>query len=447
MVLAFGFAFTLFLTAYARPILAQGFEVQSKSAPSVIGAGKFVSLEGRFSIALPQTNHAFSGTSLETSAGRATGDSYSWRMKEGTFSAGFLDAPRSTNSPNESDTGKLLLAKVRESTVTFANSKNATLGERSIEVDGLPGTELRVEFTSGVIIHRLFLVSRRLYQVILVVRSEQHVFESVAVSILDSFQVLDEAEVSAVLKKEAAKAEPSPLPQEPVAKRDGTDATDEGLHGKVKMVLTESQDLSGTWSVQTRKHNSVEYYNEQGNLTKRESYDYKGNLSDVTVYGYLDGARASDYKSIRHEYNPPPMMIMSAPGEAKPKYDPRYSNKFDFKYDSQKRLVEKTWINNAGKLQIRYVYKYSGRQREEWVYSEEGSLNQHYLSVLDDKGNRVEWTIFEIRDGTVESRHSYAYEFDAKGNWTKRTSSKWVTKDGRSFYEPANVYYRTITYY
>jgi hypothetical protein len=413
----------------------------------VIGAGKFVSLEGRFSIALPQTNHAFSGTSLETSAGRATGDSYSWRMKEGTFSVGFLDAPRSTNSPNESDTGKLLLAKVRESTVTFANSKNATLGERSIEVNGLPGTELRVEFTSGVIIHRLFLVSRRLYQVILVVRSEQHVFESVAVGILDSFKVLNEADVAAVLKKEAAKAEPSPLPQEPAAKRDGTDANDEGLHGKVKMVLTESQDLSGTWSVQTRKRNSMEYYNEQGNLTKRESYDYKGNLSDITVYGYLDGARASDYKSISHEYNPPPMMIMSAPGETKPKYDPRYSNKFDFKYDNQKRLVEKTWINNAGKMQIRYVYKYSGRQREEWVYSEDGSLNQHYLSVLDDKGNRVEWTIFEVRDGTVSSKLSYVYEFDAKGNWIKRTSSKWVTKDGRSYYEPENEYYRKITYY
>jgi hypothetical protein len=67
--------------------------------------------------------------------------------------------------------------------------------------------------------------------------------------------------------------------------------------------------------------------------------------------------------------------------------------------------------------------------------------------VLDDKGNRVEWTIFEVRDGTISSKLSYVYEFDAKGNWIKRTSSKWVTKDGRSYYEPENVYYRKIMYY
>jgi hypothetical protein len=66
---------------------------------------------------------------------------------------------------------------------------------------------------------------------------------------------------------------------------------------------------------------------------------------------------------------------------------------------------------------------------------------------LETSAGRVEWTIFEVRDGTVESKHSYAYEFDAKGNWITRTSSKWVTKHGRSYYEPENVYYRKITYY
>lgn len=443
-VIGLAFAVTVMLTTCARSFLGQGFGVQSGSAPSVIGAGTFVSMEGRFSIGLPQMQHGFSTVSFEILAGRATGDSYSWRMKEGTFSAGFADAPL---SPNEPDTGKVLLAKVRESTVTFASSKNGTLSERSIELDKHAGTELRIEFTSGVIIHRLFLVSRRLYQVILVVKSEQHVYEAVAVGVLDSFKLLNEAEVAAALKAEAAKAEPSPMPQEPVAKRGGTDATDEGLHGKVKTVLSESQDLSGTWSVQSRKPNSMEYYNERGDLTKEESYDWKGNLSDITVYGYLDGARVSDWKSIGHEYNPPPMMITSSPGEVKPKYDPRYSHRFDFKYDDQKRLVEKTWINNAGKLWMRYVYKYSGLQREELVYSADGSLNQRYVSVLDDKGNEIEETIYEVGGETVRSKHSYAYEFDAKGNWTKRTSSKWVTKDGRSYYEPADVSYRTITYY
>jgi hypothetical protein len=141
------------------------------------------------------------------------------------------------------------------------------------------------------------------------------------------------------------------------------------------------------------------------------------------------------------------MMIASPPGGTRPKSDPRYSNKFTFQYDDQKRLIEKAWYLNNGELTIRYVYKYSGNQREEFVYTSDGSLNQHYLSILDSKGNEIEETSFETRDGSVRGKYRYAYEFDAKGNWIKRTTSKWVTKDGKSDYAPASVDYRTINYY
>jgi hypothetical protein len=388
--------------------------------------------------------HGFMAVSINIPAGQATGDSYIWNMKEGLYTASFIDAPQSSD---EAATAKSLTATVREAFVTHANRNNGKLSERTLEQNGLNGTETRIEFANAVLIQRMFLASRRLYQLVLLVKSEQHIFEVVAANVLDSFKVLNEADVAAALKAEAARAEPSPLPQEPVAKRHGTDARDEGLHGRVKTVFTESEDLSGTWSVQTRKPNSMEYYSERGDRTKRDFYDYKGNLSDVTAYGYLDGARVSLTNRISHEYNPPPMMISSSPSEAKPKYDPRYSNKFDFKYDDQKRLIEKTWINNDGKLWLRYVYKYSGNQREGLVYSANGSLNQRYVSVLDDKGNEIEQTSYEVGGEKVRAKYSYSYEFDAKGNWTKRTTSKWVTKDGRSYYEPQNVYYRTITYY
>lgn len=445
LVIVLAFAVAVILTAGARPTLGQGFEIQSKSAPSVIGAGTFVSLEGKFSIALPKMKHGFSPLSVETPQGRATGDSYIWNMKEGAYTAGFVDAPVPWDTP---ETSKGVFANVREGMVTFATSnKGRLINERAIQLDKHAGMELRFEFGSGLMIQRMYLVSKRLYQIVLVVKTDQRAFENEAVSVLDSFKLLNEAEVTVGLKAAAAKAEPSPLPQEPVARRSGTDTQDEGLHGMVKTVFRESEDRSGTWAVGTRKPTSMEYYNVQGNLTKRESYDWKGNLSDITVYGYLDGARVSNWNTISREYNPPPMMGVSLPGEAKPKYDRRYAHKFDFTYDNQKRLIEKTWIGNDGKLWMRYVYKYSGNQKEELVYSANGSLNQHYLAVLDEQGNEIEETIFEGRDGKIRRKNSYAYEFDAKGNWTKRTSSKWVTKDGRSFYEPANVDYRTFTYY
>ena len=439
-----GLALALLLTTHAGPALGQGFEVKSRPEPSVVGAGTFVSLSGRFSIALPPMKHAFRPLSIDIPGGRASGDSYIWVMKEGLFTAGFVDAPQSSN---DSDASRSLLTKFREALVTLADANNGKLSERPIELNTQSGTEVRIEFPHGLIVHRTYLVSRRVYQIVLVVKSEQRASEGGAVNVLDSFKLLNEAEVSAALKAEVAKAEPSPLPQEPVAKRDGTDAGDEGLRGKVKTVFTESEDLSGTWAVQTRKPNSMEYYNAQGNLTKRESYDWKGNLSDITVYGYLDEARVSKWNTIRHEYNPPPMMISPSPGEAKPKYDPRYSNKFEFKYDDDKRLIERISINNDGKLWQRHVYKYSGNQLEHLVYSANGSLNQRYVSQLDDKGNSIEQTSYEVGGEKVRAKYSYAHEFDAKGNWIKRRSSKWVTKDGRSYYEPASVYYQTIVYY
>ena len=307
--------------------------------------------------------------------------------------------------------------------------------------------EVKLELPQAVFWQRCYVASSRLYQIVLIVRPEQLADEAVALKVLDTFKILTEAEVSEAKKAKAAAAEPSPLPQEPEVARVGSDATDDGLHGGVKSVFEESEDLSGTWSVQGRKPGSKESYNKTGNLTKKELYDYKGNLSEITVYGYVDGTRVSNSKAIEQSYNPPPVIVSSPPGAAKPKSDSRYSTKFTFRYDAQKRLVEKTWFQNNGDVRIRYVYKYSGNQREELVYAADGSLNQRYISLLDDKGNEVEETSFDTSDGSIRNKYSYAYEFDQKGNWIKRVTSKALTKDDKPSYVQSSVNYRTITYH
>jgi len=366
-------------------------------------------------------------------------------MKEASFVIGYADAAQAVDDP---DTAKQVFTSLREEVKKLAKANHGEVGaEKQIELDKHPGIEQRIELFTGLIVQRTYLVSHRLYQTVLVVNTTQRVYEALAAGVLDTFKILNEADVATRLAQETANTEPSPLPQQPVARRLASDADDEGLHGRVKTVLTESQDLSGTWSVQTRKRNSLENYNEQGNLTRRESYDYKGNLSDITVYGYIDGSRVSYSKTIQHEYNPPPMIVSVPPGIVTRKSDSRYHYKFAFKYDDKKRLTEKTWFHSNGELWLRYVYKYTGNQREELVYSADGSLNQRYVSILDDKGNEMEETIFETRDGSIRLKQSYAYEFDSNGNWTKRTSSKLVPKDGKPTYVPDSVYYRTITYY
>ena len=90
----------------------------------------------------------------------------------------------------------------------------------------------------------------------------------------------------------------------------------------------------------------------------------------------------------------------------------------------------------------------TGNELEELVYAEDGSLNQHYISMLDKNGNEIERTGFDPRDGAVGAKYSYEYVFDPKGNWTKRTTSKVVMKDGRAQADPQYVDTRRfITYY
>lgn len=100
-----------------------------------------------------------------------------------------------------------------------------------------------------------------------------------------------------------------------------------------------------------------------------------------------------------------------------------------------------------GETTSRDVYKYSDNKRETLGYSREGKLNQHAITTLDDKGNEVEKTELAPKDDSVRDKYSYTYEFDAKGNWIKRVTSKWVTKDGKSSFVTQYVDYRTIIYY
>jgi hypothetical protein len=63
----------------------------------------------------------------------------------------------------------------------------------------------------------------------------------------------------------------------------------------------------------------------------------------------------------------------------------------------------------------------------------------------------VESTDFNEKDGSIRDKYRYKYrykyEFDSTGNWITRTTEKWVTRNGKSDFEPASVTYRRIEYY
>lgn len=75
-----------------------------------------------------------------------------------------------------------------------------------------------------------------------------------------------------------------------------------------------------------------------------------------------------------------------------------------------------------------------------------GSLTGKEVYKYDDRGNIVEMTLHND-DGSLLSKETYAYEFDAVGNWVKMTTSVAVIEGGKVTFEPSEVTYRTISYY
>lgn len=416
----------------------------------------FTSLDGRFRIALPAQVSGFSSPSVDTPAGQIKGTAFNWRTGLGAYTVTFFDRPGQSEANS-----KFVFDAIRDQAQVKLKAANEAgkFSERDVSIGGHPGRELRLNSDKILVVVRIYLDGQRMYQVTAFAARDIQFGEAETAAavrkqdaemlkVLDSFQLITPAEVATVRAQQARQATPEPLPQTPLTAKRKSDAQDEGLTGKIKMVVSEVEDLSETWEVQGRKPSATDYYNEAGYLVKSESYDYRGNLSDIEVYGYLDGQRAMKSKSIEREYNPPPMAAPPAvASKPQSQYDQRYSYKFDYKYDDAGHLSEKIYYGNSGKVWLRYVYKRKGSELEELVYAADGSLNQRYVSTLDGRGNEVQQTIYNVRDNSVGSRWKYAYEFDAQGNWTRRTAQRQDVTEGEKDYTPADIVYRTITYY
>jgi hypothetical protein len=414
------------ITAIIIAILSPSQQESHSSA----GTPRFVSLEGRFSISLPDRT-GFRPLTIRTPFGDAYGRLYQWQTTEGTFGVGYADLFQPINDP-EAVKQFFDGATERFRKLAGANGGNIAV-VKNLTLDKHPGIEQRADLFTGSIIQRMYLVSRRIFETVAIVKNSQREYESIAVGMLDSFKLLSDLEIT----QEALKAAPAPLPQTPEAPRAGSDAQDEGLRGPVKSVRTEIQYLSDTSLTEVGERSWLTTYNEKGNKLRTDSYDFKNNLSVITVYGYLDGGRVSASTVVPREYSPPVRRGV-IPLISNKEMDTRYDRRFEFKYDGKKRLTEKTDFLSNGDTRARYVYKYEGNQKEELVYSENGSLLQRNLCILDDKGNEIECTDF-APDGSVQQKTSHTYEFDSHGNWTKRTTSpKEVSKKPRPLV-PASV--------
>jgi hypothetical protein len=435
----------------ATTAAAQGFNVDNRNPPSITVSGPqaFASIEGRFVISLPETVSAYQPVSQKTAAGTVTGESYAWTMAEGRFQVIYFDLAQSRQLPNF----EITLDDAREQLLQQMVALDGKLiNEAIISLPGSHGRELRMEMPDGLLTFRIYSAGNRIYQVSASLSRHQRHHAALAARVLDSFKLLTREDADAILKRKIVEATPTPVPQAPIALKARPDSEDSGLKGRVRSLAIEDEDLTGTWVVGRRKPSSTEYFDERGNLTREEAYDSRGNLSDITVYGYIDGERVSNSRHIRYGYEPPPKAPDSravpskAAAAAAPKGDSRYTSKYRYGYDGG-NLIQVEVYDNDGSLRRRYVYRLSDNRREEIVFAPDASVEQKTVSALDAQGNVTQMTEYEGGSTVVRNRYTYTYEFDANGNWIKRTTAKRVIRNDQPRFEPAWVTYRTITYY
>lgn len=258
------------------------------------------------------------------------------------------------------------------------------------------------------------------------------------------------------------------------------DLTDAGLLGKVKAVDKRTFDMvqsSGQWYQATEFDSKEVYaYDTKGNVIEEASaaglgitkayayvYDAKGNKTGTAIYGSfgsLSNKEVYTYDAKGHViekaiYNP----------------DGSLFNKDVYAYDAKGNKTEDAFYNGKGSLVLKEVYAYDakGYVIEKAIYNPDGSLGIKWVSEYDAKGNKTEdsgyradgslsskWVYAKGNvikkanynvDGSLYSKDIYVYEYDTQGNWTKKTSSKEVTKFGKTSLEPTEVTIRTITYY
>src|ERR1044072_323872 len=228
------------------------------------------------------------------------------------------------------------------------------------------------------------------------------------------------------------------------------------VSGPVKTIRLESFDLkkvSGKWSEGEKRWRTDTSYNPEKsrievalymggqNIFRKEvySFDPQGKLTNWDLYEadgrhtgtkatyiYVKGGRMSE--AIHH--------LLGS-----------FSYKETFYYPDE-RHVEATTQFHFNEKPDKEVYTYDdkGNIVEAIFYEEDGRLRVKESYKYDGKGNPVEFAAHSPT-GALLYKETHRYEFDARGNWIKRTTSEYDPDKGRLQVEPAQVAKRTISYY
>jgi YD repeat-containing protein len=406
----------------------------------------FASGIGGFGIDLPKTGVSVKELPAAGGGLKSYGRSYSW-PGAGRYGCTIAYRKFKTDKPLTPAQKTAILNAARKSYLGYPPAKGFSYISKPYDFHGSKGIELRISNPEGGSIVRLFTTAKRLYEVRAFPGKQKDI--AGALKLMDSFRLLAADELMAAKVEEAAQ----PLPQVPPADKPKSDAEDNSLKGKVKSVLTDGFDVK-----QNRRWRAGEqHYDERGNLLKEIDF-YDGYPSSVTMWGYIDGRRASKAVKIEFEDDQDQpyehTYLRNRLSESEEEKDPgirkdtRFTNRYEYKYDALGRMTERRVYRNSGKLEILSVFEYKDNRIAMISFDDESKKTPVDVVVgeTDAAGNMIS---FAALDGAGIPHYytTYTYEFDPRGNWVVKRSFKPDTVDDKDVTVLKNIEYRTIAYY
>jgi hypothetical protein len=232
-----------------------------------------------------------------------------------------------------------------------------------------------------------------------------------------------------------------------IAQHRKSDREHDGLNGPVKTVSIEVTKLSTKSGKLVEDRPALIYtldYDPQGNRVKQVIHS---NYDDIVYPDRTANTRISyhyDSEGNRTESHFNPNLL----GDVK-----TGRVRWVFRHDQNGNRIEEALyghnrnsLSNVQTLLSTYTHTYDDMgNKVESNMIVRGALYYKWEYTNDEKGNVLEMTCY--KRNKFDQRMAYDYKFDGRGNWIRRITGKAVTKNGRTYYEPIEVTYRTITYY
>jgi hypothetical protein len=344
--------------------------------------GIYYCYKGSFSVEIPTSyyNANVSPVSLKASRGLGVGVSYSWLGSGVVYHVQYIDLA----DFSEALSSRILQNSVSNITANQVANKGKLIYERDFSAFQLNGKDLKYEFSNKISKYRVFLDGKRVFVIYVDVTNLKS--EPDVSAFWESFRQIDS---QLLIARRIAEAEPKPLPQNPIVKKEKTDAQDFGLKGNVKSISQEYEYLSEPLkSVIVGKSVEFEnYYNVQGNLLRRVLFGgFEGLINTIRVYGYIDNKRVSLTNSVTYQNSEQNILD---------------SLEYGTKYDEKGRLTEETDGD------FKSIYLYNNNKQETIRFYKGEKIGDKLITSFDEKGNEVEVISISEKSLAISSKSIY----------------------------------------